>query len=132
MDKIDKYNNGDLKSYLMSLLIMSLAIIVLVKAYFVFDPFFMEIWGSRSTWYANVYRAPGALVWKALHFITSSWIYVIIPIAWMLSAFKIQSNMAKEKAKKFNKRHASVIFIVSFIVLLAFMHLILGPIRTGL
>ena len=127
----DRSDRGDYRSYFLSVIILCSCIVVFLLFYFAMDPLFTEIWDARSGWYIDRYRTWGAKVWRFLHRSTSSWLFLWIPLLWMLSTFLIQFGLTKDKARVFNKVHLVGVLVLFALAFLSFFGLILLPVMIG-
>lgn len=127
MNKTDKSMRGEFRSYLVSLVVFGLSVFLLIRIYIGIDPLLMGIWDSRYASYIIEYRALAGMVWRMLHRCTSSWLFILLPVMWALSAYLIQSGLKKEKAKKFNIIHTVLIVISFLIILFQLFRCMLGP-----
>jgi len=123
-------DRGDLRGYFLSAVVLSASVTLLLLLYRSLDPVFMQIWGDRSGWYLDTYRTWGAKVWRLLYRSTSSWLFLWIPVLWLLATFLFQSALKESKACVFNKIHIVLILILSGLAFFSFFGLILMPLLT--
>lgn len=122
-----KYEKGDFRGYLKSIVVIALSLSLLLLLYYKLNPIFMDIWGARSGWYLDEYRTWGAKVWRMFYRATYSWMFLLLPVLWMFSAFLTQSVLKKDKARIFNNCHIALIIIISAMVIFAYYGLIMLP-----
>jgi heme/copper-type cytochrome/quinol oxidase subunit 2 len=118
---------GDFGSYLVLLVIFSLSIILLLGMYFALDPVWMKQWGSRYHWYLLEYRPLAAKLWRMLYRLTSSLVFIVLPIMWMLAIYLVQSGMKRENAKRFNLVHIALNLILFLMVGISLFSLTYAP-----
>jgi succinate dehydrogenase/fumarate reductase cytochrome b subunit len=124
MNKADKTQRGAFKSYLVSLVVYCLSVILLIRIYIGMDPILMDMWGSRYASYIVEYRNLAGKIWRMLYRCTSSWLFILLPIMWALATYLIQSGLKKEVANKFNIIHTIlniVIFSILFVLMMTLM-----------
>ncbi len=124
-------DRGDYRGYFLSASLLSTSVLLFLLLYRKLDPVFMEIWGARSGWYMDTYRTCGAKVWRMLYRSTSSWVFLWLPILWLLSTYLIQSALKTSSARVFNKVHIVLIFVLLGIAFLSFFGLMLMPLITS-
>ena len=128
MKTIKKVKRGDTKSYTKSMLLFSGLIIGFIILFYIYDPFFIIIWGKRSGWYLDKYRTLGAKIWRMFYRTTSHWQLAIwLPILWGFAVYCFQRGLKKEKAMIFNETHSIVIFILAGFSFFSFFGLMSGP-----
>lgn len=123
-------DRGDLRSYFMSVAVLTVSISLLLLLYRSLDPVFLNIWGERSAWYIDTYRTWGAKVWRLLYRCTSSWLFLWLPVLWLLATFLFQFALIRSKARVFNRAHIAFILILAGIASFSFFGLILMPLIT--
>ena len=123
-------DRGDWRSYFLSAVVLSASVALLLLLYRSLGPVFMEIWGDRSVWYLETYRTWGAKVWRLLYRSTSAWLFLWLPVLWLLATFLFQSALNKSRASVFNRIHIVLILILSGIAFFSFFGLMLMPLLT--